>query len=56
MNQNAIKKALEALNVVNDYINMLDEQGEISLDEARELEEADDIIRTFLLDKMGVLS
>ena len=47
-----ISKVLEALDMVNEYINMLDEQDALSLDEARELEEADDIIRTFLLDKM----
>ena len=47
-----ISEVLEALDIVNEYINMLDKQGALSLDEARELEEADDIIRTFLLDKM----
>lgn len=51
-NNMKISKVLEALDMVNEYINMLDEQGALSLDEARELEEADDIIRTFLLDKM----
>ena len=51
-NNMKILKVLEALVIVNEYINMLDEQGALSLDEARELEEADDIIRTFLLDKM----
>lgn len=49
-----VSKVLEALDIINGYINMLDAQGVLSLDEARELEEADDIIRTFLLDKMEV--
>ena len=47
-----ISKVLEALDIVNGYINMLDAQGVLFIDEARELEEADDIIRTFLLSKM----
>ena len=42
---------LTFLKNITAYINMLDEQEVISLDEARELEEALDIIHTFLIDR-----
>lgn len=42
---------LTFLKNITAYINMLDEQEVISLDEARELEEALDIIHTFLIER-----
>ena len=42
---------LTFLKNINAYINMLDEQEVISIDIARELEEALDIIHTFLIER-----